>query len=52
MTAAMTAPNAISRIRNVSGIVSRSDESRPSLIRWLISLFASRLFRAWIRYAG
>ena len=32
-TAATTAPNAISRIRNVSGIVSRSDQSRSSLTR-------------------
>ena len=49
MTAATTAPNAISRIRNVSGIVSRSEASRPPLISSLISSLASVLFRAWIR---
>ena len=51
-TAATTAPNAISRIRNVSGSVSRSDESSPPLTSSWISLLARWLLRAWIARSG
>ena len=52
MIAATTAPNAISRITNVSGIVSRSEASSPPLISSWISSFVSVLLSAWIRSSG
>ncbi len=50
--AAMTAPNAMRRIRNVRGSVSRSDESRPPLTSFWISSLARWLLSAWIARPG
>ena len=47
-TAATTAPNAMSRMRNVSGIVRRSDASRPPLTSSWMSALARWLLSAWI----
>ncbi len=47
-TDATIAPNANSRMMNVSGIVSDSDESRPSLMSALMSSLMNVLLMAWI----
>ena len=46
------APNAKSRMMNVSGIVSRSDWSRPSLIRVVMSSPMNVLLTAWMTRPG
>ena len=51
-TAATTAPKATSRMRNVSGIVSRSDASSPPLTSSSMSSLASVLSSEWIRRSG
>ena len=50
--AAMAAPNATSRMRNVSGIVSRSDASRPPLTSSWMSSLANVPSSEWIRRPG
>ena len=50
--AATAAPNAMSRITNVSGIVIRSELSRSSFTSVEMSSFASVLFRPWMRQVG
>ncbi len=52
ITAATTVPNAISRIANVSGIVSRSDPSRSLLTTSLICSLASVFDRPWTWSVG
>ena len=51
-TAATTAPKATSRMRNVSGIVSRSDASSPPLTSSSMSSLASVPSSEWIRSSG
>ena len=51
-TDATIAPNAKSRMMKVSGIVSRSDSSRPSEISALMSSLMNVLLMAWIARSG
>ena len=51
-TEATIAPNANSRMMNVSGIVSRSESSRPSAISSLMSSLMNVLLMAWIARPG
>ena len=51
-TAATIAPNANSRMKNVSGIVSRSESSSPVEMRALMSSLRNGLLIAWIVRSG
>ena len=51
-TEATIAPNANSRMMNVSGIVSLSDSSSPSLMSALMSSLMNVLLMAWMRRSG